>query len=584
MSSIHEDTVIAHTAHQLKLLGPYVPTYIHLILSALFPIYCGAHASLSRPSSAETPPKHLPGKEKSTDSEDDDVDESPAEAVQRMEGFSPSDAILYPVLAGCMLGGLYFLIKWLKDPTILNTILNWYLSIFGAFSIARLLTDSTNTVTSFIYPSAYTDGKRLWIIKRKQKLVRPQWLAIDESADSSQPRLSPLPGPLALLRLSKRSTAILWRVRDLLLHPLFLLEAHVRGTPNISIQVRPQDILGVLCAITAVLWFNLISKPWWLTNLLGFSFCYNALQLMSPTTFWTGTMLLVALFAYDVYFVFYTPMMITVATKLDIPAKLLFPRPSDEKDDPTKQALSMLGLGDVVLPGIMIGLALRFDLYLFYLRKQVLKEEPSISHEDKPKTEASVSDSGSSEEDSESFEFVKPTYYPATGRWGDRFWLGSTQTGKTEGGRFPKTYFHASIIGYVIGLVYTLGFVHVYQHGQPALLYLVPWVLTAIWATAFAKGDVKTMWEYTEAEDGEEDNNEKSKRQEKAEDKKESPIEGTVNQTKEADEEGKPYNGLNKQAQEPSEVDHEAAKENGEKTRLMKDYLAWIAIIAPPNR
>ena len=41
-------------------------------------------------------------------------------------------------------------------------------------------------------------------------------------------------------------------------------------------------------------------------NLIGFGFCYGTLQLMSPTTFWTGSLILGGLFIYDIIMVFYT--------------------------------------------------------------------------------------------------------------------------------------------------------------------------------------------------------------------------------------------------------------------------------------
>ena len=50
--------------------------------------------------------------------------------------------------------------------------------------------------------------------------------------------------------------------------------------------------------------------------------------------------------------------MVTVAKGLDIPIKLLFP--VDLTADPPK--LSMLGLGDIVIPGIFVAMTLRFDV------------------------------------------------------------------------------------------------------------------------------------------------------------------------------------------------------------------------------
>ena len=48
-----------------------------------------------------------------------------------------------------------------------------------------------------------------------------------------------------------------------------------------------------------------------------------------------------------------------------MPIKLLFPRPPVSGEAPDTVSLAMLGLGDIIIPGMMVGLALRFDLYLY---------------------------------------------------------------------------------------------------------------------------------------------------------------------------------------------------------------------------
>ena len=68
-------------------------------------------------------------------------------------------------------------------------------------------------------------------------------------------------------------------------------------------------------------------------------------------------MLLGLLFFYDIFFVFGTDVMVTVATSIDAPIKLQFPK--DLTSDPPKY--SILGLGDIVIPGIFVSLCLRFD-------------------------------------------------------------------------------------------------------------------------------------------------------------------------------------------------------------------------------
>jgi|ERR1700722_542727 minor histocompatibility antigen H13 len=99
--------------------------------------------------------------------------------------------------------------------------------------------------------------------------------------------------------------------------------------------------------------------------------------------------------------------MVNVATTLDIPIKLLWPKSMIFSDD---RGFAMLGLGDVVIPGTFIALALRYDYYRFSTSKQKAT-------------------------------FVKP-------------------------------YFHSALSAYIAGLVITMVVVHTFGVGQPALLYL----------------------------------------------------------------------------------------------------------------
>ncbi|KAI9875107.1 MAG: hypothetical protein M1830_008871 [Pleopsidium flavum] len=475
-------------AYELSRLQPFLPTYLHLLVAALFPIYTGAHASLSRPPSAAKPPKREKG------NQDNDEDEVTEEAGQRMEGLSPTDAIMFPLLAGTTLAGLYFLLKWLQDPALLNAILNWYFSAFGVLSVARILTDSMGVLTSFLFPARYIDNGIVWHVNSKRRTAERVERNGKFKADA---RSSPLPGTMGRISLPMPVSEALWSLRALPNRKL-RVQAYVQSMMEADFRIGIQGFTGLGLAVVAVAYFNVIAKPWWLTNLLGFGFSYSALQFMSPTTFWTGTLILSSLFFYDIYFVFFTPLMVTVATKLDIPIKLLFPRPPGPDADPAKQSLSMLGLGDVVLPGIMIGLALRFDLYLFYLRKQTKGASTSspASDVEAPKEKLSTLNNSSA-------TVSKPQWHSATGCWGERFWTSwihvSPATHHTDGGIFPKTYFHASLIGYVIGMLVTLAVMQIASHAQPALLYLVPGVLGSLWGTALVRGELKEMWEYTEA-------------------------------------------------------------------------------------
>ena len=453
-----------------------IPTYLHLILSALFPIYAASHASLCRPSSAEKPKKrshtHVEG----------DGEEEEEEVYYRMEGLSMSDAILFPVLAGLTLTTLYLLIKWLEDPELLNKILNFYFSGFAIIGVTTLVADLLHVLHSFIFPKLYVSDSAIWLIDSGK---RKAWVIQDNNKGSTF-RDTPLPGALSKLPLPAKFLAILWALRGL--PNKWTINFSIPRLMKFRYHVGIFWILGLTVAIAATAYNAFVAKPWWITNLMGFAFSYSALQLISPTTFGIGSLILAGLFLYDIYMVFYTPMMVTVAKALDVPIKLVFPRPavSGEGVDAAR-AHAMLGLGDVVLPGIMIGLALRFDLYLHYLRKH---RKPSTPAEGKMNSGGAA--------------VTKAHYIPPSKNWSNNFWTSSwlgnrfAPAKSFDLGMFQKTYFNASISGYVLGMLSTLSAMQIYAHAQPALLYLVPGVLGAIWFTAIFRGDVKEMMNYSE--------------------------------------------------------------------------------------
>ncbi len=63
---------------------------------------------------------------------------------------------------------------------------------------------------------------------------------------------------------------------------------------------------------------------------------------------------------------------------------------------------------------------------------------------------------------------------------------------------FPKPYFHASLIGYVLGMGMTMFVMIKFQAAQPALLYLVPACLGSSFLTALVRGEVKALFDYSE--------------------------------------------------------------------------------------
>ena len=138
----------------------------------------------------------------------------------------------------------------------------------------------------------------------------------------------------------------------------------------------------------------------------------------------------------------------------------------------------MLGLGDIVIPGILIALLLRFD-------ENVSNTRP-MSHQ----------------------------------------WLiiNNLRIQRKSG---SSKYFITTFIAYILGLAGTIVVMHVFKHAQPALLYLVPaclgaplllalfrWIsylLTFMWPLTFS-GELGALFEYNEEEEEEEEEEEDQKK------------------------------------------------------------------------
>ncbi|WFD29297.1 suppressor of glycerol defect [Malassezia sp. CBS 17886] len=195
----------------------------------------------------------------------------------------------------------------------------------------------------------------------------------------------------------------------------------------------------------------MVTKHWVLANCVAICFAVQGITLITLDTFFTGFLLLGGLFFYDIFWVFGTPVMVSVATKFDAPIKILWPRNSLEILEAIfkhglshlpKDRMALLGLGDIVIPGVVVALALRYD-----------------------QTRASVR--------SPSLSFTRTMY------------------------AFPKPYFTACFAAYVAGLAVTMTVMHVFSAAQPALLYLSPACSLALVAVAAARGELSDMWSWS---------------------------------------------------------------------------------------
>lgn len=197
------------------------------------------------------------------------------------------------------------------------------------------------------------------------------------------------------------------------------------------------EILYLLASIAfSVAYFK--TKHYMLNNIFGIVFCVHALERISIGSYKIGAILLVGLFFYDIFWVFGTEVMVTVAKSFDGPIKLLFPVVLPSLDNPKGQ-FSLLGLGDIVVPGLFVALLLRFDAVR---AKVVIREGESTS--------------------------------------------------------FPQPYFLTNIVCYALGLVATVAVMYFFKAAQPALLYLVPACLGGSLAVCAVRSEFKDLIAYDE--------------------------------------------------------------------------------------
>jgi minor histocompatibility antigen H13 len=260
-----------------------------VMLSAMFIIWLGSHASLRRPPSAAAPKKSR-GKKREKEE-------------KFAEGLVASDAIMFPVIAGIVLVGLYYLIQWLQDPQILNKILRTYTSVMSFACLGKLCADFISFLTTLLFPSKWATSRgTLYNVdaeERKQYEIDP----VTGSRIVSQDKRSPLPSPIGDV-LSDKVNSFLWEIRHLLTEQ-WKVRLAMHGIGSAKTKITLDTILGTFLAVLLIIGYYLTNSVA-LSNLLGAAFSYSAFTVMSPTSFNIGTMVLFGLFFYDIIMVFYT--------------------------------------------------------------------------------------------------------------------------------------------------------------------------------------------------------------------------------------------------------------------------------------
>mmetsp|Transcript_18345 Transcript_18345/g.27654 ORF Transcript_18345/g.27654 Transcript_18345/m.27654 type:complete len:696 (+) Transcript_18345:10-2097(+) len=249
---------------------------------------------------------------------------------------------------------------------------------------------------------------------------------------------------------------------------------HFLRLPGVSSTPTLVDLIASILSFSlAIWWLSQHSNPkagpigsWILQDFFGICLCVLFLQLVQLNSLKVATMLLGLALCYDVFFVFLTPylfhgqsIMVTVAAgrgpsrdadycdkypddadcaSTQLPMLLMLPEGLNSDD-----GYSMLGLGDIVLPGLLLALAARYDAANRILRNK----------------------------------FVT-----------------ATQQNRLFVPIRKRSYFPLLIIGYAAGLACANLAVAFFDFGQPALLYLVPSTLGLFCLIANSDGTLSELW------------------------------------------------------------------------------------------
>ncbi|KAF2976254.1 hypothetical protein EK904_002689 [Melospiza melodia maxima] len=220
-----------------------------------------------------------------------------------------------------------------------------------------------------------------------------------------------------------------------------------------------------LSVMLVLIW--VLTGHWLLMDALAMGLCVAMIAFVRLPSLKVSCLLLSGLLIYDVFWVFFSAyifnsnVMVKVATQpadnpLDVLSRKLHLGPNVGRDVPrlslpgklvfpssTGSHFSMLGIGDIVMPGLLLCFVLRYDNY----KKQANSDSCSA---------------------------------PGPGN---------------ISGRMQKvSYFHCTLIGYFVGLLTATVASRIHRAAQPALLYLVPFTLLPLLTMAYLKGDLRRMW------------------------------------------------------------------------------------------
>ncbi|XP_065817548.1 LOW QUALITY PROTEIN: minor histocompatibility antigen H13 [Labrus bergylta] len=221
------------------------------------------------------------------------------------ETITSRDAARFPIIASCTLFGLYLFFKVFSQEYI-NLLLSIYFFGLGVLALSHTM----SPLMSRIFPASFSNKQF-------------QLLFTQGSGESKE--------------------------------------------EIVNYEFDTKNLVCLLISSVVGVWY-LFKKHWIANNLFGLAFALNGVCL----SFCLSLSLCLSLSSLSLSLspplspslqVFGTNVMVTVAKSFEAPIKLVFPQDLLEKGLGASN-FAMLGLGDIVIPGIFIALLLRFDVSL----------------------------------------------------------------------------------------------------------------------------------------------------------------------------------------------------------------------------
>lgn len=307
--------------------------------------------------------------------------------------------------------------------------------------------------------------------------------------------------------------------------------------PYADLPLTFVDMIGYSVAAVLGYYYVLTREDyeanWIVNNLFGVSFCLLGMKHVNISTYRTGVIMLCGLFFYDVFWVFLskpiigTNVMVHVAKGVKAPIKLMFPRigkgmiANNESTDGMWPSERTLLAHDAVnmstdyntseLVGCKLTCITSEPCHFMSWDNETAADESCLFYSAAGETMVAVAHAGVSWfTKGDKFQpsmlglgdiVVPGIFLSLLGKWDTarHFRKNVALYGLEEAERHPvgySTYFNWSMVAYVASLGATLVAMIYMEAAQPALLYIVPFVIGASMLVAVARGELAELWAF----------------------------------------------------------------------------------------